>query len=485
MSSPNSIRRRLAVLGLLGLGTMSSAGCGASRWASLDREPDHIFSTTTPQMLEHEASGEPVPGTAEYPDSDDPTASATLQTPQSSAADPSKFSEGIVRLNSVSAESHARTSTTRAGDLSRSVPVNTHDSRVQLVSYHPDGSGAEPATHGTQFSPAEPRLEFDPSIPPTNRMETIAASPLAELFPDEYVFDGGDRDRSAGYHGGQRSGFDSEDTVAEFTDHTGDARITASNRVAVYAPRFGSVRTVTGLTADTQIDRAAGTRDALSVGNLKTGSAAQEHIHDTVLSGLETRDRVDGMIASSPPTESRGTHAASQARKVDEGAEGRSFSGSSTFNRRDGIAQQQQVLNAIAWSRDEYPVITVTTTNAGELTSESKVQQTIGVEDERQTKGTIHIVKLADRDTAQSGDILTFTIRFENTGDFDVYDVRIVDNLTPRLIYVPGTARIDSEHPGEVTVEPNGEGSSLLTFTLDKPLTGHDAGTITFDAQVR
>ncbi len=71
------------------------------------------------------------------------------------------------------------------------------------------------------------------------------------------------------------------------------------------------------------------------------------------------------------------------------------------------------------------------------------------MKDERETAGNIQIVKLADRDVAQSGEVVTFTIRFQNTGDFDVYDVRIVDNLTPRLEYVPGTAKIDANNPAK------------------------------------
>jgi uncharacterized repeat protein (TIGR01451 family) len=97
----------------------------------------------------------------------------------------------------------------------------------------------------------------------------------------------------------------------------------------------------------------------------------------------------------------------------------------------------------------------------------------------------VRIVKLADRDEARPGDTITFTINFQNTGDFDVYDVSIVDNLTPRLAYVSGSAEIDEKHPGEVSVEPNGEGSEILTFKLDKPLKGHTGGTITFEAVVR
>ena len=64
-------------------------------------------------------------------------------------------------------------------------------------------------------------------------------------------------------------------------------------------------------------------------------------------------------------------------------------------------------------------------------------------------------------------------------------DIRIVDNLTPRLAYVEGSASIDEKHPGSVTIDPNGEGSSVLTFTLDDALEAHGTGTITFEATVR
>jgi hypothetical protein len=60
--------------------------------------------------------------------------------------------------------------------------------------------------------------------------------------------------------------------------------------------------------------------------------------------------------------------------------------------------------------------------------------------------------------------------------------VQIVDNLTPRLQYVPDSGSLKD---GTVTVGPNGEGSQILTFTLNQPLKGHASGTITFEAKVR
>ncbi len=462
--------RRLLAWSLTGLGLWMAPGCGLS--SNLRQEPDHVYSEMTPQMMESGTT--PLPARAKYPDERTTAANTSVHS-----------ADGVVRLGGSRSQA-IDAPTARATFAEQPAGNKPHPAQgeFQLASYRPGQFGDEPFGEDCQFTPAEPRLACDPNGIPFQRMETVSASPLADLFPDEYVFDGGDRDLSAAMHT-NRSGLDTEDTVAAFTDHTGDLRTTPSNRVAVYAPRFGSIRTVSGIVADTKVDKASGTKDSIAVGNFKTGRAAQESIHDTTLYGLETRDRVDGMKGSTPPMQARRTDSAGQSRKVDEGHEGRTYSSPGIFNRNDGIIIAEQMRNAITWTRDQFPVINAVTTNASEVSAKFKVQQTIGVKDERETRGNVHIVKLADREQAQSGDIITFTIRFQNTGDFDVYDVTIVDNLTPRLAYVSGSASIDEKNPGEVTVEPNGEGSSILTFKLDKPLKGHESGTITFEATVR
>lgn len=484
LNSNQTTTRRLVACGLTGIGMLLASGC--STLPSSRTEPDHVFSTTTPQMLEREATPAPIPVHAHYPDENTTAAVGTSDTANYGPTIAGEF-DGVVRVGGVVPQA------SEAGRLPKKASAITLASyedpaandEFLFASYSPVQDCPPGEIGGPRFVPGEPRLEYQPGDMPSNRMETIAASPLADLYPDEYVFDGGDRSAPASMHSADRSGLDSEDTVAAFRDHTGDARTTPSNRVAVYAPRFGSIRTVTGPQADTKVDRAAGAKDNMTVGNLKTGKAAQANIHDTVLYGLETRDRVDGMKAALPPSQSRRTDAAGQSRKVDEGHEGRSYASTNTFNRNQGFVLAQQMQNAGIWTRDQFPVITASTVNANEISAKFKVQQTIGVKDERETAGNVHIVKLADRDVAQSGDTITFTVRFENIGDFDVYEVRIVDNLTPRLEYVSGSASIDEDHPGEVSVEPNGEGSSILTFTLDQPLKGHESGTITFEAQVK
>ncbi len=475
MLSATSRTIRLLISGFAGMALLLNTGCGIL--PHVQREPDHVFSSSLPQKSESATQHATAPVEARYPD--------TLTS--NTTPDPS---DGVVRMNvkptlidgSVVKASFLAIDTT---DADEAAARKRAFSQIQLVSFQTEVAGSTEQQDGPVFTPAEPRRAVDPCEEPCNRMETIAACCSVEFYPDEYICDGGDRNAPAGYVAGQRSGFDTEDTVAKYKDHTGDSRTSPSNRDCVYAPRFGSVRTVTGLQADTKVDKAAGARDSLGVGNIKTGNAAQENVHDTILSGLESRNRVDGMANATPPMQARRTDTVEQNRKVDEGHEGRHYSSSGSMQRHEGFVLLQQIQNAMAWTRDQYPVLTASTTNANQIKATFKVQQTIGIEDERRTKGNIHVVKLADHEMAQSGDTIMFTIRFENTGDFDVYDVSIVDNLTPRLEYLSGTASIDGQHPGEVLIEDNGEGSSILTFNLDQALKGHDRGEITFEARVR
>ncbi len=289
-------RRLELALGFTGLSILTS-GCGVL--PKTHSEPDHVFAP--PQMmLQEESASEPV--RAVYPPG----------TVDSAQAKPIE-ADGIVKMAS-SLPAAQKTS-----------PASTTPGDIILTSFAQDDAFAAPAP-APKFLPAEPRLDRDPNCPPSNSMETIAASPLADMYPDEYVFDGGDRGNKAAMHNARRSGLDTEDTVAAFTDHTGTAKTTESNRVAVYAPRFGSVRTVTGLVADTKVDKAAGAKDNLAIGNLKTGRAAQENIHGTQIYGIARRERVDGMQSSTPPLQSKGTDVAGQNRKVDEGHEGRAYS---------------------------------------------------------------------------------------------------------------------------------------------------------------
>ena len=106
----------------------------------------------------------------------------------------------------------------------------------------------------------------------------------------------------------------------------------------------------------------------------------------------------------------------------------------------------------------------------------------VGLEDKKQI-GRLRIVKLADKKQAEKGDIVTFTIRYDNLGERPLTEVTITDNLTTRLVYVDDSATSDRD--GRLDTVDNGEGSLILRWTFDKPLEGKTGGVVTFQARVR
>jgi hypothetical protein len=76
---------------------------------------------------------------------------------------------------------------------------------------------------------------------------------------DEYVMDGGDAGKPVeASRGREVRGLEMEDSVAKFDTLDGRTRVQPSNRVSLYAPRFGAVRQVVNVVADQQRVRATG-----------------------------------------------------------------------------------------------------------------------------------------------------------------------------------------------------------------------------------
>ncbi|MCH2200353.1 MAG: DUF11 domain-containing protein [Fuerstiella sp.] len=323
-----------------------------------------------------------------------------------------------------------------------------------------------------RFTPAEMRID-----PAFGRM-----SP-ADLYPDEYLADGGDRQLPVHYFGGSRKGFDTEDTIAEYSDHNGKSHVRASNRVAVYAPRFGSVRVIEGANSDTRIHHAVQATEFSSIGSMNRRNGLRQAVKDDQFVAVSSRRRADGTEAQKNSFQSSAAIRPQRNDKVDQGLQAESIKGRRILEREQGPGFHQELANAVVWSRDLFPKLSGTTSQAAQTHRRVTAQATIGIEDQRAEKSEIHIVKLADRETAEIGDTIHFTIRFINTGDYDLHDVRIVDNLTPRLRFIPDSVQTDRE--GDVITEPNGEGSEVLTFVLDDRLRAHESGTIEFEVRVK
>src|SRR5262249_49252457 len=106
------------------------------------------------------------------------------------------------------------------------------------------------------------------------------ARPPWELYPDEYLFDGGDRGLAVHEGSVIREGLESEDAVAEYADHLGNPHLLPTNRVAIYSPRFGTVGTMTNLETGITVAQLSTTIDNKQGAGLRTrvGTVAREQL---------------------------------------------------------------------------------------------------------------------------------------------------------------------------------------------------------------
>lgn len=341
-------------------------------------------------------------------------------------------------------------------------------------------------TSHTTFHDREPRLATGQPGCPVPADVAFAASPMAQAYPDEYIFDGGDRDHPVHYYGDEMQGLNTEDTVVEFKDHEGDNHVTPSNRVAVYAPRFGAVQTISGPATGIKVDKAAGTTDVSGIGTLLEDRGIDFEVASSPASGLAAREGASGIETALPGHLAEKTESAAMANKVDQRLEAKTFDGLGIVETTASYEFRFHILEPTVSEIRTASSMEASTSQATQTYSTFKVQATVGSE-EGGDPGRIHITKEANPLVAKPGDIITFKIHFQNVGDYNVHDVRIMDNLTPRLIYIDDSGQIDvaDGSGGGLTVAPNNEGSQTLIFELDNPLKGGQSGTITFRAKVR
>lgn len=347
---------------------------------------------------------------------------------------------------------------------------------------------SEAAVHSAvSFSAAEPRVQqasHESSNFKRNRSGLVAASPaLAEQFPDEYLFDGGDREYPVHYDGDIMVGVESEDTVAEFRDHKGDRKVKASNRVAIYSPRFAAVRTFTGLSEGFNVQRPISNVDQVQGAALRQKVGGKTGVQRDRVQGVRMRSRASGIFSQSTRRDVSAAKGMAQHVKLLNAFEDVQFLHDGKM-RQSEMAQLHRGMNSAAtWTRDLNPVIVASLTASQEVYANFKVAELVGTDEGHKKPGRLRLVKLADKEFAKPGDVITFTIRFDNLGDRELKNVRLIDNLTPRLEYVDDSAT--SDLPGSIRVDDNGEGSHILRFELDNPLLGSSGGVITFQAKLR
>ncbi len=422
---------------------------------------------------------------------------------------PLEQAEGVVRLTAPAASEDAG----RAAGRSPSGRSSPHaESHIRRVAHDAAPAADAAASHAdaVRFHPAEPRfpLASDAGAPASRHDGGVAFAPSAghsagrsarpidadapagqpatagvEDHPDEYVVDGGDRGLPVHYDTFSRYGLETEDTVAEYSDDTGQRHVLPTNRVAIFAPRFGAVQTVSGVGSGTQIEKLAYARDqrrSSAVGARSVVDTKQQH--ETAVAA-RMRSRASGLEGSDAGRTMRQALSVVRHVKLLNAFQDVGLLKTGRVDQADQARLAYGLQAALQWSREQFPVISAQTASLHEVTARFRPAEIVGRSLEHLKKGRLRIVKLADKKVAHPGDVITFTIRFDNLGDRPLHHVRIVDNLTPRLEFIDDSAQAD--RPGTLTIEDNEEGSVVLTFELDEPLAGHSGGVITFQARLR
>lgn len=337
------------------------------------------------------------------------------------------------------------------------------------------------------------RTAHDPRVPgincPPGEVDGFVSGPVCEdsyhlsrKYPDEYLWDGGDRRVMDQFLGEPQREIDTEDTIAQFRDINGVKRIRKSNRVSIYSPRFGSVSNETVSSERRLINGPINTMTVAADDGLRQKKGLVTNVQRSMSSRVKLRTRGSGVENSqwqSATSQKEGQGVTAETQNTYESVQRQT----SSLNRRGEKAVSGELLTVVEISQlGQYPVVTGTDVSLGEVYAKTASGEVIG-SFSLDKRGNLRIEKRADRTTARPGDVITFTITIRNIGDLKIEDVLVMDNLTPRLEYLPES--MQTELPVNFTAEDNREGSELLTWEMTEPLKGQSEGTITFQVRVR
>jgi uncharacterized repeat protein (TIGR01451 family) len=304
-----------------------------------------------------------------------------------------------------------------------------------------------------------------------------------QQHPDEYLLSGGDRDQPVHYDSFFRYGVETEDTFAEYVDHLGKSHALDTGAVAIYAPRFASVRTTASPSGGFSVEKLAGMKDFRFGSGIKRNVAPDTYAMADQAHGNRVRSRASGLEKRDWLAGTDGAIRLQSRTKLMNTFMDFAYAIRAEFHQRDEAQLASGIAAAHHWTRDENPVVVAKLDSANEVHAKFRLTEMVGTEPQDTEPGRLQIVKLADTKVVQPGDVVTFAIRYDNLGERELYNVRVVDNLTPRLELIEESA--SSDRPGDLLMQDNEEGSLVLTFQLDDPLPGKTGGLITFQCRVR
>jgi uncharacterized repeat protein (TIGR01451 family) len=300
---------------------------------------------------------------------------------------------------------------------------------------------------------------------------------------DEFICDGGDLNHDV--HVKQNwdiVGLDKEDTIAHYDTLDGQTEVSASNCVCIYAPRFAAVRKVSSPVLYEGHERMAGVEQPLKPNLHEENRGPKTAIQPEQLVAQLGLDQAQKLREQTRGIGVEQALAPILAREGFLPYEDLLIIQRGQFDAHEKARLAQRVAAAITWT-DNLPVqIVIDGIPAVEGKGLAEPQETIVYE--REGRPCLRICKIADRSEATPGQIVTFTLRFDNVGDQRVGNVTIIDHLTTRLEYVEGSASCTLKADFKPSEQLDSE-TTVLRWEIQDTLQVNEGGIIRFQARVR
>ncbi len=346
----------------------------------------------------------------------------------------------------------------------------------------PPGEQIAGAVEKTQNIPVEPQCYQGIPIPECNASPWAPPGIVGPWPRDEYLEDGGDNFVQVNIGpGGEVQGLELEDTVAIYDTIDGRTKVKPSNKVCLYSPRFAAVRHVATVIENQQNDQLVG---------LDAPQLPHQNLEDRLATTVLQPVRLEGEISTRQPSLERTTEVVAPTISM-QPIEGLA-NGYATYENllvmHKGIfdeSNKPRILEAIdaaiAWTDNKAVQVILNGTKAVDVTGDQRAQATFRVD--VPNNPCLRIIKIASKKNAKPGEIVEFTIRFDNLGDQRITKVVLIDNLTTRLEYVPTTAQ--SSRRAEFTSQVNDGDSLVLRWDFVDPLPPGEGGLVRFHCRVR
>jgi uncharacterized repeat protein (TIGR01451 family) len=343
----------------------------------------------------------------------------------------------------------------------------------------------------------DPRGQGYPGCGPNGGPNGFEAAPYGYVNPDgtwrppgiagpwphnEYLRDGGDYITPASVKADWSvDGVEQEDTIAHYDTLDGRTEISPSNRVHIYAPRFGAVRRIDDVLASQGGERVAGFEKPI-----KLNRHDESEMASTAIQPVQPQGEIGSKTASIYRERQQGgglEHRQQLAAFQDKFQPFEDFVliRRGVMDQADKARLANAVDAAIVWAHDASVQVILD----GQAAVEGVVDKTVEVvyTVDRPHGPSLRLVKVASTDNALPGETVDFTLRYDNTGVEAIGNVVLIDNLSTRLEYVDDSQ--SSDRDARFSAIPNAGGSQAVRWELTAPLDPGQGGIIRFKVRVK